>query len=339
MNQVVLNQNQSSPRPSLVPKLIAWLIAVGLILAVALNWQWITDQFTAWRYQPPAEIVALAEKSSLNDTGKLYLFASRAEVNERADFNQACGSLQNEKTVVMGCYTGRFGKIHIYDVTDERLNGIKETTTAHEMLHAAFDRLSPEDKRRVGDLLLAEKAKITEERLKKVIAHYEESEPGQIINELHSIIGTEVRQISPELETYYKRYFNDRLVVVSLKEKYEKVFSDLADHQAALVKEMNALADNISYRYEIYQQNLAVLNGDIRDFSAWARSDEATRVEYDLRRAALQGRISAVEAERLAINAQVDRHNQLKVELDALNMQADDLNHSIDSKLEPAPTL
>ncbi len=332
--QVSPNPNLSPPKRSYLPRLIAWLVALALVVALVLNWQWITDQFIAWRYPAPAEVVQLAERSSLNDTGKLYLFASRAEVNDKASFNQACGSLQNEKTVVMGCYTGRFGKIHVYDISDQRLDGIKETTTAHEMLHAAFDRLSETEKKRIGNLLLVEKSKVTDERLKKVIAHYEEYEPTQIVNELHSIFGTEVRELAPELERYYQRYFNDRLVVVALKEKYEKVFSDLADRQTALVNEMNALANSINERYKSYQVELGDLNADIRSFSAWARSGTATRSEYDSQRAILEERISRVEVKRQAINADVERYNTMKTDLDALNVEADDLNHIIDSKLD-----
>ena len=38
------------------------------------------------------------------------------------------------KTAVLGCYANR--EISIFNVTDQRLDGIREVTAAHEMLHA-----------------------------------------------------------------------------------------------------------------------------------------------------------------------------------------------------------
>ena len=46
-------------------------------------------------------------------------------------------------------------------------------------------------------------------------------------NELHSILGTEVLTLSPELEAHYRKYFTDRSVIVLLSEKYERVFTGL----------------------------------------------------------------------------------------------------------------
>ena len=41
------------------------------------------------------------------------------------------------------------------------------------------------------------------------------SEPGQRLNELHSLLGTEVAHLSPALERYSHRYFHDRQGIVS----------------------------------------------------------------------------------------------------------------------------
>src|SRR5262249_20860349 len=45
-------------------------------------------------------------------------------------------------------------------------------------------------------------------------------------NELHSILGTEVANLPPELEQYYKRYFNDRSQIVKYSEQYEQAFTE-----------------------------------------------------------------------------------------------------------------
>lgn len=307
------------------------LIAAGVILFY--NRQAVIDQITVWRFVPSESLVSLVDTVGLNERGKFYLYASRAEVSDRTEFNDACGKLQNERTVVIGCYTGPDKRIYIYNVTDSQLEGVKETTTAHEMLHAAYDRLSQNEKERIDALLIAQKATITDERILKLIAEYQKTEPDEVINELHSIFGTEIRDLSPELEAYYAKYFSDRSKVVTLKEKYEQVFTDLATTQAQLVDELNTLASDVNARQKSYQSVLATLNTDIATFNEWAVSGAAPKSEYNTKRAALQDRIAVLDAERDAINSEIDSYNTKKAELDKLNMKAATLNQSIDSKL------
>lgn len=317
------------------------LLLLGAGVLLLYNRQAVVDQITVWRFVPSSAVVALADTAGLNDRGKYYLYASQADVSDRAAFNQACGGLQNERTVVIGCYAGADKRIYIYNVTESQLDGIKETTAAHEMLHAAYDRLSESEKQRVDDLLVAQQSSTTDVRIQKLIAEYQQSEPDEVVNELHSIFGTEVRNLSPELETYYARYFSDRLKVVALKEKYETVFADLAAKQQRYVDELNALASTVSSRQQAYQEELARVNTDIAAFNAWAEGGIATRVEYDTRRTALQARISALDAERDAINRAIDTYDATKAKLDTLNLQAASLNKGIDSKLsaDEAPSL
>lgn len=347
--QNVIDPQQLTKTPNPNPRrrykksgVLAALFAVLLLAAgIALFFyrQNIIDQITVWRFSPDATVVTLADTAGLNDTGKFYLYASQAEVSSRSEFNDACGSLQNERTVVMGCYAGSDRRIYIYNVTDADLDGVRETTAAHEMLHAAYDRLNMFDKKYVDELLVKEESKITDERILGLIKEYQRSEPEQVVNELHSIFGTEVRTLSPELEAYYKRYFTDRSKVITLKEKYEKVFTDLADRQTVLVEELNALASDVNTRQNKYETALNGLNADIESFNAWAQGGSASRSEYNSRRAALQVRIDALDAERLAINQEIDTYNAKKAELEKLNVRAASLNQSIDSKLSPGPTL
>lgn len=347
--QNVIDPQQLTKTPNPNPRrrhkksgLLAALFALLLLAAgVALFFyrQTIIDQVTVWRFTPSPVVVTLADTAGLNETGKFYLYASQAEVSSRSEFNEACGSLQNERTVVIGCYAGTDRRIYIYNVTDADLDGVRETTAAHEMLHAAYDRLNMFDKKYVDELLVKEESKITDSRILNLIKEYQRSEPEQVVNELHSIFGTEVRTLSPELETYYKRYFSDRSKVITLKEKYEKVFTDLADRQTSLVAELNALAADVNSRQNKYESSLNVLNADIESFNAWAQSGSASRSEYNSRRVALQVRIDELDAERQAINQEIDTYNAKKTELDKLNIRAASLNQSIDSKLSPGPTL
>lgn len=330
---------KSAPSAYWVYSVLFFLLCNVFAVYIVLNRQHLIDQLVAWRYDMPAVIKIAAERTKLSDLGMFYVKASQTEFDDRAEFNRACGSLQNEKTIVIGCYTGKLRRVYVFNVTDPRLDGVRETSLAHEMLHAAYDRLSESERRYVDGLLVAQEKTITDPRLKTLIAQYRVSEPGEVVNELHSIFGTEVRQLSPELETYYRRYFTDRTAVVGLKEAYEHVFTALDAEQNALVQQLNAIAADVNKRQAGYTAQLQALNTDIANFNTWTKSRNATRAEYEVRRAGLQSRIADIEKERVGINAQIDSYNTKKATLDALNVQAAGLNHSIDSKLAPGPTL
>lgn len=296
----------------------------------------VVDYMVAWQFTPTEEVIELAKDAGINSKGVFYLKASRAEVRGRASFNDACGELQNERTVVIGCYTGNDRRIYVYDVTNKQLSGVKETTVAHEMLHAVYDRLSTRDRKRVEKLLVAEKAKVTDERILRLIKEYEISEPDEVVNEMHSIFGTEVRGLSPELEEHYSQYFSEREKVISLKDKYESVFTELVDKQKSLVDEIDALVVDINTRQERYSTLHRELNADIEKFNTMARSGRMTSGEYNSRRIELQARIGLLDSERSRIINDIDLYNLKKSELDELNMRAENLNQSINSKVAPA---
>lgn len=311
---------------------------MGVVISSLFFRQQIVDQVTVWQHPASSEIVAISKRAGLNDTGTFYLAASQTAIVDKTQFNKACSSLINEKTVILGCYEPSTKRIYVYNVADQRLDGVREATAAHEMLHAAYDRLLPYEKQHIDDLLTAEEAKLTDQRIKDLIAAYKQAEPTEIINELHSIFGTEVASLSPELERYYGRYFSDRAAVVALKNKYEQVFTDLEEKQKSLVTQLNGLAPSLEKRIDQYQDDLDQYGKDADAFNTWSRSSSVNADEFYSRRAVLVSRAGELESDRQAINDDIDAYNTLKKELDSLNLQAQDLNSSIDSKLVSSPS-
>jgi len=336
--QAPVNTPPSSRRHVIRSALLS-LVLIGTAVAALLNRQQIIDQLVVWNFEPTTELQAVVERTKLSETGTFYLYASETKIVGSDVFNDACGSLQNEKTVVIGCYRMPEQRIFVYKVADDRLDGVTETSAVHEMLHAAFDRLSGAEKTRLGELLRAEEKKITDERLLSLIKYYNESEPTEVVNELHSIFGTEVRALSPELEAHYARYFTNRQAVIDLKDSYEQTFTELRTKQASLVTELNSLAADIEAKQRTYDTRLSQLNTDIQTFNTWAKSQSATLAEFTVRRTRLQTNIDALEYERTTINNAIDTYNSKKAELDALNLQAEELYKSINSTLAPTPNL
>lgn len=333
---------KSEAKPHSRKSTIAGLITAGSILVVAalvfLFRQQLIDYVTVQRFQPSSELQNVLSRTHLSEKGKYYVYASQAQIVDRTVFNEACGTLQNEKTVVLGCYTTDNKRLYVYNVTDARLAGVREATTAHEMLHAVYDRLEGAERARV-DVMVSEQAKhVTDRRLLELITFYEQSEPGAMASELHSILGTEVRSLNPELEAYYAQYFSDRAALVAEKERYETVFSDVRTKQQILVGEMSTLASEVERRTAAYQAVTATLNADIATFNTWAKSNGATRDRFVERKAVLEGRIASAESERDAINQLVTAYNAKRDELIQVNLLAEDLTHSLESNFNQLPS-
>jgi len=321
-----------------VVSLVAALASIAIAILLLINRQFVVDQLAVWQYQPSSDVATLADRSGMSDTGKFYFYASQPAVETAQEFNKNCAR-QEASTAILGCYTGR--NIFVYNVTDARLDGIQEVTAAHEMLHAAYARLTDGEKQQVDQLLETEYTKLKNNKdFSERMAFYARTEPGERDNELHSVIGTEVANISPELEAHYKRYFNDRSKVVALHDAYAKVFNDLQTKSDALSTQLTSLGNKIETETLAYNKNVAQLNEDIVAFNSKAKnggfsSEEAFQAERDT----LVSRANELNQTRQAVNDEVAQYESLREELLSVASQAEALNKSIDSSLAPAPSL
>lgn len=209
------------------------------------------------------------------------------------------------------------------------------------MLHAGFRRLSDKDKEVVGALIDAEYEKLkNNEELASRMAFYERTQPGERQNELHSIIGTEVRDIHPELEAHYRRYFSDRTKVVSQHEQYYVLFKELQVRAETIKQELSNLKEYIDSQTVSYAAKLSELNSAIANFNARAdRGEFESRSDFNRERQVLMARSAELRELQGAIEAAVQRYNTLVIELNGIATETDALNRSMDSQLAPAPSL
>lgn len=310
---------------------------LALATLLALNNQYLLDQWNVWQYQPSAEIQSITQRSGLSDRGEFYLYASHAEVNNAAEFNANCARLE-ANNAVLGCYSNR--SIYIYDINNQELDGIEEVTAAHEMLHAVWDRMDESDKNRIGDMLEAEYKKIVNPELEVRMAYYGRNESGERQNELHSIIGTEIISLDQTLEKYYSKYFDDRQKVVTLRAKYEQVFTQLTNESENLYNQLLASGKEIEGLSLAYSQAVAELSADIQSFNDRANSGSFQSVaQFNAERAALVARTRDVDAQRDDLNQRISAYNDDYERYQALTVRRETLNRSIDSTLAPAPSL
>lgn len=318
--------------------LVAVLLFTAAGIVAALNIQYLQDTVLYHQYEPNAMVASFAADSGMSDHGKFLFYASHPSLSDAQSFNQQCGMV--EKTAaVLGCYDGR--NIYIYDITDARLAGVRPTTAAHEMLHAAYKRLSNTDRERVNTLLAAEYAKLKDnEELAGRMAFYERTQPGERDNELHSIIGTEIGSISGDLETYYKRYFADRSKVVAQHENYASLFKELRDRADELDTQINQLEGRIVEQRAAYDAELKAVQAAIASFNGRAQRGEFTsQAAFDQERRGIVAKTNQLDSLRAEINDAITRYNALIEELNAIATETNTLNRSMDSKIEPAPSL
>ena len=322
-----------------VVALLVTAFSLAAALLLVLNRQYIVDQIAVWQYKPPAAVSQLADRSGMNNTGKFYFYTSRPAIEAAKQFNESCGR-KEESTAILGCYNGK--NIFIYNVANRQLDGIKEVTAAHEMLHAAYARLGDSEKKAVNKLLENEYAKLkSDKELAERFAFYDRTEPGERDNELHSIIGTEVATVNPALEQYYKKFFTDRRKVLALHDNYASVFAELQAKGESLSKEMADLKATITQESQEFNAEIDTLNADIAEFNQRANSDDGfpSKEAFDAQRASLVARASQLDMMRDTLNMKIATYNGLREELKQVVSQSEALNQSIDSSLEPVQSV
>lgn len=335
---------QSTPRSNSRPKhrnilsYLLVLIPIGLSAFIWLNHQLVLDTVSFWRYQPTTEVAQIATRDDLTDHGKFLFYADAPRVDGSATFNNEC-QRKESGTAILGCYVN--DRIYIYDVTDVKLDGIKEVTAAHELLHAAYQRMSSGERKTVNKLVEAEYTKLQNDPdYADRMAFYARTEPGERDNELHSIIGTEIALISPALEAHYSKYFNNRGSIVHMFEAYNNTFTTLSDRAKSLAAQLDALSKQIQTTSNRYNADVKQLNADIAAFNQRAKKGSfSSQAEFDNERQGLVSRTGSVADERNAINSLVDRYNGIRGEYNSIVTQSNSLYQSIDSSLAPAPKI
>src|SRR3989344_4401896 len=186
-----------------------------------------SDEEVLKTYQPASKVTELAEKNGLTDKGKAILYRADPIFVDASTFKRYCAAGGVEALACIGPKAGGgpFGgrQIFLLEIDDPKFADHKYAASIHEMLHHAYDRLSQSEKEQLNTLLDQELSKYQNDpHLTTVIETLDKkSKKGKddIHSELHSKFGVEYKDISPQLEEYYKQYFVNRNKVVDLFQK------------------------------------------------------------------------------------------------------------------------
>lgn len=328
---------QEPPRhkTGLVKSLITVLILAVISSVLFLNAATITDYMVARTVATPTQqVVELADEISLTPRGKDIFYSSQPVLATSASAFPCKSGESN--SVILGCYGSLSlwfdkGQIYILDVKNNQLDGVVQVTAAHEMLHAAYQRLNFIERADVDRMVRAEYEKLKDNPvLKEQMEYYHINEPGQDINELHSILATTVSTLDPALENYYARYFIDRAKVVDLYQHYFQALHQNDELIKSLKVKLDAEAEALSVDTERYEADLQQLNSDIASFNARANSGGfSSRSAFEAARSALATRAASLNARAESLNTRVNAYNDDVVAINNLSAQTEELYSSL----------
>jgi hypothetical protein len=316
-----------------------WPYAVLVVLLVVNSFVWMQRENIAdwWRlrgYDLPRDIAALADDTTMTDYAERMFYINHPSLETKEAFNQHCAD-HGEETSVLGCYHGDRQGIYLYAVDDSRLEGVRQVTAAHEMLHQAYDRLGDDERKRIDNMLTSffDSAELPKD-VKAKIDSYKDQKDADLVNEMHSIFGSEVRALPDELETYYKRYFDDRLKVVGFSEAYRAEFT----RRKALVAQYDTQLDDLKAQIDTNKQELESKSDYLN-----TKEEEIKQDVKDRSQAAYQADVKDYNTMVDAYNAQlaktrqlIEEHNDIVKKRNAIAIQEQELQKALDSRLEPS---
>lgn len=305
------------------------LVLLGLLVG---NLQALTDYARLYDYQPPAAVASLADQTTMTDKARKLFYVNHPVIADRSSFNSDCNN-QDEQTIILGCYRSGDRGIFLFDVSDPRLTGVEQVTAAHEMLHAAYARLSLAERQKVDTELQNFYKTVTDQRIKDTMAAYQKTEPSDVVNEMHSVFATEMPTLTPELETYYKQYFTDRSKVATYAQTYENEFTSRKQQVDSYDAQLKAMKQQID-------SDKAELTTEEKDISAKQRMLEAERSSGDYK--TYNSGVPVYNAEVDSYNSLIketqsliSQYNSLVAQRNAVAMEFKGLTQSINSQLSP----
>jgi len=314
------------------------LLIVALTILSVVYKQFIIDVVHYVTFKPSPAITSIAQKITLTDKGKFYFYASRPELSGRSTFNTKCVR-KEANSPILGCYSTQ--QIFVFDVTNEKLDGIEQVTSAHELLHAVYERMPQSEKDALAPHLQRDYARLADKELIDRMKYYSKNEPGEQNNELFSILGTEFNEVSELLQQEYAKYFSNRSAIVAYHTASHAVFTSLSSRANSIASQLTSLINKINATTKQYNEAAAVVASKVASFNqkATTKGQFTSQAQFNEARSNLLAEVAALNAQRASIKLDIDRYKKLRADLEAIALESDALNRSIDSQLAPASKL
>ena len=309
-----------------------WVILLVLVVIatiIVLNRAWIYDWFRGVTYRPTAEMISIRDELNLTGRGDFLFNATQPKLNGADDFNANCRQDESE-VAVLGCYTA--GNIYVYNITDAKLDGIRELTAAHELLHAVWARMGSKERENLRPIL----QQVYQNNLSVLKDDIETYADDEWIEEIFVRAGTEIKKLPDTLEKYYAEIFDDQDAIVDFYESYIAVFREIKMKMEGLASEIEVLRDSINVKMTEYENKVNQLEVDITRFNNCAETAGcfATEAEFYVQRSTLVARESEINLLNDEINNMIDDYNLKVDEYNADALESRKLQNMINSKAD-----
>ncbi len=280
------------------------IIALVLVVIFLLYHTAIIDAFKGIGYNPTPDMWAVRNSLHLTSEGTRIFNATHPILASRDDFNMSCES-HDEAVSVLGCYTS--DRIYVYNVDDDSLSGIRESTAAHEFLHAVWTRLPGLEKSELVPILEQVYSEHSES-LKEIIESYPVEEQ---IGELYVRAATQIAKLPDALEKHYAKYFTDQDIITAFYASYIAPFNELKEQITKLGSELETLKKEIEKRSSALDARVSAFDAAVGEFNTCANKAGcfASSYAFYARRAELVAEQQALNAENTAVNALINTYN------------------------------
>lgn len=318
------DKKKNKNRAALFTGIGVFLVIIGI--SIALNYGTIKDIIVGMGYRPSSEMSEIRANLELANTGYRIFNATMPALMEKEEFNQNCRERESE-TAILGCY--KDDRVYVYNIVNDELSGIRELASAHELLHAVYDRMSATDKRSFEGIL-DEVYQQNKDILGEEVELYDESEKKE---EIYVRAGTEIKELPEKLEKHYAEIFRDQDKIVDFYESYIKVFREIEKNMKDLLVKIQTKEAEINNKNTAYKTEAETLNKDINEFNDCAKTPDCftSRVAFNNKRQSLIERENALSRTYEEINAMIAEYNKLVAEYNENILHGQILNTAINS--------
>ena len=313
--------------------LIALVVVLVGCLVAYLNKQNIEDWWALLGYKPPSKIVTLANQDGMSAYTRKVFYVNHPVIEPTTTFSSVCPD-NSDQMVVLGCYHAPQKGIYLLNVNEPELYGLVQVTAAYETLHAIYQRLSPSAVKVLNSELLAyENHGLNNATIKAQIANFRVTEPGDVLNEMTSLFGTEVENLPPALNAFYSHYFNNRQILLDYYNDYQAAFTSREN----MIKSDDSQLSSLDLQIKSDESELNTEIGVI-DNEQTALDSERSAGEIDEYNAAVPGynqQVSTYNGLVGSLKGLVNQYNSIVASRNALALEEQQLVHDITASPVP----
>lgn len=247
MRQHILKQQKSKK----IHNVVKLSFAIIFFTWIGISSWYNSDDAVLARADP--YMMSLADSASMTMKAKVIFAKSDPVLVDSSTMQSVCANSDvSGDSVEAGCFDPNSGKIYIRDLPSDLDQG-EITAAAHEMLHAAMSQEGMNDSE-VAALNTNIADSNTGAAINTLLASYGEMSDSTRQDETQAFLGTTYRQLTPEMESYYSKYFSDgRQAILNAYDAVETVFN--TRKQALAVEQQNI--QTTYNNAEIYYSNHA----------------------------------------------------------------------------------